>query len=414
MRSTVMRAQTEAQPRNVRDNHAINALRSLAAVAVVVGHIRTLYFQDYAVVPHTLAVQVGYAGTLLGHSAVMVFFVLSGFWVGGAVLAKTRDGQFRVAGYVRDRIVRLWLVLLPALALTAVLDRAGGWWFPTSTIYRGDPGFHNVVPVSPGGTMSVATALGNAVFLQHTWVPPFGTDTPLWSLAYEFWYYALFPCVVLMLRRSTSARVRVASAVVLALGGLVSGPAVLQLFPVWLLGVLVAACQQTIRRLLSSCPKALMPGIRMAVVAGFIVTVVSLSLLRKTGIATDLAVGVATAGLLALVVDDVRWRGTPDRMLRMLSRSAHGSYSLYAIHLPILAFISAAVIGRAEQRWFPDIFHLGAAVLIFAVVGLAAWGFASCTEAKTNQVRIALRRLGPSHRSAATWETPLTASPRDR
>jgi peptidoglycan/LPS O-acetylase OafA/YrhL len=133
MRSIAVRAQADAQPRTVRDNQAINALRSLAAVAVVVGHIRTLYFQDYAVVPHSVAVQVGYAGTLFGHSAVMVFFVLSGFWVGGAVLAKTRDGRFRASRYGSDRLVRLWLVLLPALAVTAVLDLSGRWWFPAST-----------------------------------------------------------------------------------------------------------------------------------------------------------------------------------------------------------------------------------------------------------------------------------------
>ena len=396
MRSIAVRAQADAQPRTVRDNQAINALRSLAAVAVVVGHIRTLYFQDYAVVPHSVAVQVGYAGTLFGHSAVMVFFVLSGFWVGGAVLAKTRDGRFRASRYGSDRLVRLWLVLLPALAVTAVLDLSGRWWFPASTIYSGDPGFHNVVPVSPGTTMTVATALGNAAFLQHAWVPPLGTDTPLWSLAYEFWYYALLPCMVLLLRRSSSTRVRVASAGVLVAGGVVSGPAVLQLFPVWLLGVLVAARQQTIRRLLSSCPQPLLAAIRTAVVAGFVATVVGLSLLRTASRTADLAVGVATAGLLALLVDDVRWRGAPDRVLRFLSRSAHGSYSLYAIHLPILAFVAAAVIGRADRRWFPDPLHLGAAALVFMVVALAAWGFASRTEARTNQVRSALRRMPTS------------------
>jgi peptidoglycan/LPS O-acetylase OafA/YrhL len=403
MRSTAVRAKSDGQPRTVRDNQAINALRSLAAVAVVVGHVRTLYFQDYAVVPHSVAVQVGYAATLYGHGSVMVFFVLSGFWVGGAVLAKTRDGRFRVGAYARDRLVRLWLVLLPALALTAVLDLTGRWWFPSSSIYSGDPGFHNVVPVSPGSTMSVATALGNAAFLQHAWVPPLGTDTPLWSLAYEFWYYALFPCMVLLLRRSTSTPVRVVSAAVLVAGGLVSGPAVLQLFPVWLLGVLVAARQETIRRLLSSGPRPLLAAVRMAVVVAFVVTVVGLSLSRTASRAADLAVGVTTAGLLALLVDDVRWRGAPDRMLRTLSRLAHGSYSLYAIHLPILAFVAAAVIGRADRRWFPDLLHLGAAALVFMVVALAAWGFASCTEARTHQVRSALRRMGSN-------QTPTSSS----
>src|SRR4029453_13195613 len=66
-------------------------------------------------------------------------------------------------------------------------------------------------PATPDSTLTVATALGNAAFLQHAWVPALGTDTPLWSLAYEFWYYALFPCLVLTVRRSTPARLRVAS-----------------------------------------------------------------------------------------------------------------------------------------------------------------------------------------------------------
>jgi peptidoglycan/LPS O-acetylase OafA/YrhL len=392
MRLASMRVRAETPSRTVRDNQAINALRSLAAVAVVVGHIRTLFFQDYAVVPHSLAVRIGYACTLLGHSAVMVFFVLSGFWVGGAVVDKARNGRFRIAGYVRDRLVRLWLVLLPALALTAVLDLLGRWWFPASTVYRGDSGFHNVVPPDPSGTHSLTTLLGNMAFLQHAWVPPLGTNTPLWSLAYEFWYYLLFPCMVLVLRPSTSAKVRLTSATTLLIAGLVSGPAVLKLFPVWLLGVFVAAREQQIRQLYAKCPPPILAAARVAIVAGFAAVIVGVSLLRRVSLLTDLAVGVAAAGLLALLIDDVRWPGAPGRLLEVLSRSAHGSYSLYAIHLPILAFTAAATIGRAERRWFPNPLHLGAAALVLVAVALAAWAFASCTEARTNQVRAALQR----------------------
>jgi peptidoglycan/LPS O-acetylase OafA/YrhL len=292
-------------------------------------------------------------------------------------------------------LVRLWLVLLPALVLTAVLDLAGRWWFPSSTVYRGDPGFHNVVPATPDSTLTVATALGNAAFLQHAWVPALGTDTPLWSLAYEFWYYALFPCLVLTVRRSTPTRLRVASAGALVIGTMVSGPAVMQLFPVWLLGVLVACCQQRIRQLLSR-QGLLLSVVRVAVMAGFVATVVGLSLLPQATHVTDLAAGVATACLVALLMDDFHWQGISGRLLRLLSRLAHGSYSLYAIHLPILAFIAAAVIGRADQRWFPDLQHLGAAAIIFLSVLLIAWGFAKVTEARTDRVRKALRRWSES------------------
>jgi peptidoglycan/LPS O-acetylase OafA/YrhL len=35
--------------------------------------------------------------------------------------------------------------------------------------------------------------LGNLVFLQAILVPTWGSNGPLWSLAFEFWFYIWFP-----------------------------------------------------------------------------------------------------------------------------------------------------------------------------------------------------------------------------
>ena len=63
--------------------------------------------------------------TGLGHQAVMVFFVLSGFLVGGHVYTAVAEGRWSWPDYLIKRLTRLWIVLLPALVLTAIWDRIG-------------------------------------------------------------------------------------------------------------------------------------------------------------------------------------------------------------------------------------------------------------------------------------------------
>jgi len=61
-----------------RQNLSINALRALAALAVMAQHGRNLLFEDYRQAAHTPLTAAFYLVTGLGGAAVMVFFVLSG------------------------------------------------------------------------------------------------------------------------------------------------------------------------------------------------------------------------------------------------------------------------------------------------------------------------------------------------
>ena len=103
---------------------ALNTLRAAAAIIVCLGHVR-----GYILVPRAEirgAFNEGmYALTSLGHGAVMVFFVLSGYFVGGSVIRGRRRGTFRWADYLISRSIRLWVVLIPALLLTLIADRIG-------------------------------------------------------------------------------------------------------------------------------------------------------------------------------------------------------------------------------------------------------------------------------------------------
>jgi len=64
----------------------LDAVRSLAAFDVVIGHARNLFLQPYESIafPSYLD-KVIYFVTGLGHQAVIAFFVLSGFFIGASV-----------------------------------------------------------------------------------------------------------------------------------------------------------------------------------------------------------------------------------------------------------------------------------------------------------------------------------------
>jgi peptidoglycan/LPS O-acetylase OafA/YrhL len=378
----------------VRDNQAINLLRTMAAFAVVLNHFRSVFFLDSRVADRDPFVLALYHVSGLGRQAVIVFFVLSGYWVGGAVLTSVQQHRFRLADYAIKRLVRLWIVLLPALALTAILDTSGRAWFASSSVYQGDPGLSPPFPMDLDARLTIHGVLGNIIFLQELHVPPFGTNTPLWSLAYEFWYYAMFPCILLAVRRSSSLRLRLGCAAGFFVAAAICGTDVLILFPTWLLGVVVAHHRSSVQRAISQWPTWLLPVARVAATSA-LVAVLAVSSSRWFDHRVhlkDAGVALVTAGLLSLLIHDLTWQGLPGRLLRRLSNCAHGSYSLYAIHEPIVALACAAIVGRAEHRWPPDAIHLAAGGALLLSMVVVAWGFAACTELRTDQVRAAIGR----------------------
>lgn len=169
-------------------------IRGVSALMVCAGHLRAVMFVDFtdSTSRHLLS-KPFYFLTSLGHEAVVVFFVLSGFFVGGSVLSKKMN--FRFDGYLIARLSRLWTVLIPALVFTLVIDTLIRNFFPE--ILSG--AFHSELMSGPKDVYSDSfrTFLGNITFLQTIYVPVFGTNGPLWSLTNEFWYYITFPLMML-------------------------------------------------------------------------------------------------------------------------------------------------------------------------------------------------------------------------
>ena len=100
----------------------LDHLRWLAALAVTAAHTRNLVFVDHAeVTSPTLWTNLFYFLTLFGTQAVVVFFVISGLLVGGKLVNDVKGRRFRVRVYAIDRLTRLGIVLVPAVALSLAL-----------------------------------------------------------------------------------------------------------------------------------------------------------------------------------------------------------------------------------------------------------------------------------------------------
>lgn len=151
----------------------LDALRGIAALVVVLGHTRSLYFTSASghltgkgpsgqtavpTLPPSL-LPASDARITIGNEAVMIFFVLSGFLVGGSVLKAHRKGSWSWKSYLTKRLTRLWVVLIPALLVGCALDRAGMALFGLQSIYGSPPG-QLIVTGDLASRLGISTLLG--------------------------------------------------------------------------------------------------------------------------------------------------------------------------------------------------------------------------------------------------------------
>jgi peptidoglycan/LPS O-acetylase OafA/YrhL len=352
----------------------LDALRGIAALQVYFGHLRDFVFVNFGRLSTTnIGLKAFYAVTGLGHEAVIIFFALSGYLVGGKAVMQMQNRSWQLQRYMLRRLTRLWIVLLPALIATVIFDylglRMGGKGYGGeyySLYFSGPDKFTN---------HHLITLIGNIFFLQGISVPIFGTNGPMWSLANEFWYYILFPLAAsAFFFRHRPFYSLLASIISVAL--LVYLPHWLILLGIiWLAGAMSAwaAEQGGFVRHFRSWTYRL----------GALLALCSLVLARIYSNAYfDIIFGVVVAGCLPALVH------LPETQSVVYSRTTRGlseiSYTLYLTHFPLFAFLFFTAI--TPQRWYPG--YQGAMIyLAIAVLGLA-WAFAMwwCFERNTHRV----------------------------
>jgi len=354
----------------------LDALRGSAALLVLLDHWRGLFFVSYHEIGvHRLLYSLPYTFTAAGHEAVVIFFVLSGYLIGGNVRRAIEHGRWSWASYLTHRLIRLWMVLIPGLLLCALWDRmhignATPPWF---------------LPFEKSET--ITAFVGTLVFLQGVLVPPFGSDGPLWSIANEFWYYILFPLAFIALYRSTTLRTRLAAAAILLVLGLwLRNPTVfgarsenltlLPLFPLWLAGVAVAYLP---RWHLGNRP-------RWLAAASYVPFVFLCSRLHGSiGIYSDYLLAGATAAFLWSLLAASNTAPAADRSVRFLRGLANCSYTIYVVHFPFLYLVADQFV--RERRWQPTWLHIAAGLGVLAVTLGYAYLIATLTEFHTASVR---------------------------
>jgi peptidoglycan/LPS O-acetylase OafA/YrhL len=353
----------------------LDLLRGLAAILVLADHCRNYFFVNFHEVGlHRVLLAVPYILTAAGHEAVVIFFVLSGFLIGGTVRRSFELGQWNWAGYLSNRLVRLWIVLLPGLLLTLLWDKIGIALEASRPVYLGDPGHPMVGSIAR--TDAAAVFIGNVLFVQEVLVPAFGSNGPLWSLANEFWYYVLFPLGLLAILPISSTRTRIITAALFTLLGVWLRTTLLPLFPVWLLG---AALINLPRPHLSN-------SLRWMAAATYVPIVFLCTRLHGTlGIVSDYILAGVTAALIWTLLSASRAAPAAAGQVRFSHGLARFSYTLYVVHLPFLTLMAALLVG--DRRWQPTPPHIAAALGILAVTLAYAYGIASLTEFHTDRVR---------------------------
>lgn len=184
----------------------LDLVRFIAACLVVVYHSNS-----------RLIVEAPLPFSQYGHSAVIIFFVLSGYVIAFATDTKERSARL----YWASRLSRVMSLALPVVLLTPLLDVVGQSLAPA--LYAGN--------TTQGlAWLRIVTSL---LFMNEIWsvsIMSF-SNIAYWSLNYEVWYYVLFSIYVFVRPGRRAFWLAVVAALI--------GPKILLLAPIWCAGVLI-------------------------------------------------------------------------------------------------------------------------------------------------------------------------------
>ncbi len=354
-------------------------------MVVFLGHGRPLFLSSHLVARGASPLSAaGPAHTTVGHEAVVVFFVLSGYFVGGSVLRNMRLGSFTWKPYLLQRLSRLWIVLLPALLLGFLVDHWGMhlWGALPGSLYTAPAG--SLVFPGLAGRLNFRCLLGNALFLQQSGIQPFGTNVALWSLACESWFYLFFPLLLSAFQPALPLLRRLVSGLLLALLLLACGKGVAMYFPLWLAGCVVAALPARLPARAQRLVTAALSGLMLATLAYGL-------RLHLPAAAVDLAIALVFSALLWAILHNQHTALHPH--YRLLARSLAGmSYTLYAVHVPLLVFGCALVSPVWHpQRLSPHV--LGEVFAVYLGTFLLAVAMYALFERNTGVIRNRLQKF---------------------
>jgi peptidoglycan/LPS O-acetylase OafA/YrhL len=325
---------------------SLDSLRGIAALAVVFhhccrafrGYLRAplnplkvnFWTQPFSVL-HWTPVHL----FLNGATAVLLFFVLSGFVL---TLSIERGGDY--PSYVMRRICRIYLPFAVAIGFAAALDAL--------VQPRTVPGLSDWFNQSWNLPLSAQLVIGH--LLMTGMLRFISLDNPVWSLAPELRISIILPGLIWALRRWPRAAIIVtigtafvAQVVVLVGPKLIEVP---EIAASWLMTVVYVhlfaiGCLLALQR---EAVRTAVLGLSRVKYAALWLFALALMWLPIANWSTILWAGAGSAALIALCISD-------DRAITILTGAVplwlgKVSFSLYLVHLPILLTVFHTLYGR--------------------------------------------------------------------
>lgn len=359
----------------------LDFLRATSALLVLVAHATKFCFLYIPFAERKgVFLNLFYFISNLGHEAVIIFFVLSGFLIGGNLSDSMQRGSFDLVRYLIARFTRIYTVYLPALIVTEAV-------FLFGALVLSDPGdaplfYHQQLDF--GGVSRAICFLSG---LQSFSCPVWERNPILWSLGYEWALYLIAPAIIqpIVWKASPGIRLLAVSLVCAITMTICNSPKrVVYLFGLWFLG---AGSYRVFNSRLVSVP--LLAGLTGAgiIIAGMAIRCMNDDIGKTTDwiIAAGAAIAIACRPLVAFPLAP-----------RFFGWAAGFSYTLFAIHWPFVLLIAAVF---RYMGFPPNIPSSPAGFMQFAVTVtvclLASYLISLVTERKTGQIRAAMLRMCP-------------------
>jgi peptidoglycan/LPS O-acetylase OafA/YrhL len=358
----------------------LDFLRATAALLVLFGHSRDAYFLYTDVLAQPgLFLKLFYFITRLHSEAVVIFFVLSGFLIGGSLADSMQRGSFDLVRYLIARFVRIYIVYLPALVITEGV-------FMLGSLLLSDPkaGFRPLFSQQQLDFGGVSQAICHLAGLQGFSCPRWEQNPALWSLGYEWALYLFAPAIIGLIVWKASRGLRLIGGVLVCAIAATVGEHPKEAvfwFIAWFLG---AGSYRILRAGLVPLPAGLLG-------AGLIIAGMAISRITPDSVLeTDTIIAVGTAIAIACR-PIVEFPLAP----RLSGWAAGFSYTLYAIHLPLVFLIVAIFqsIGFPRDQVPPSPASFMEFGVTIAICLLTAFLVSLVTERKTGQIRSAMMRM---------------------
>jgi peptidoglycan/LPS O-acetylase OafA/YrhL len=165
----------------------LDSLRGFAAVLVVIHHFMVFNEKKISgLISNEFYYFLQFLSSL-NQLAVLFFFVLSGFSIGYSLKGRLLKNRVEANNYLYKRLRRILPIYILALIFSLIIGI--------------------LINNEHAPTYSLYNFIGNILFLQTSinatsyWFSPYGQNGPLWSLAYEMFFYLFLPVLSYVILR---------------------------------------------------------------------------------------------------------------------------------------------------------------------------------------------------------------------